>query len=60
VHWNQFDAQKLRPDAMIEHYVSEVRPFAMYRGVENVSEWEDADEILGDIRCPARASLHPP
>jgi hypothetical protein len=45
---------------MIEHYVSEVRPFAMYRGVENVSEWEDADEILGDIRCPARASLHPP
>jgi hypothetical protein len=32
---------------MIEHYVSEVRPFAMYRGVENVSEWEDADEILG-------------
>ena len=47
VHWNQYDAQKLRPDAMIEHYVSEVRPFAMYRGVENVSEWEDADEILG-------------
>ena len=30
---------------MIEHYVSEVRPFAMYRGLENVDEWEDTDEI---------------
>ena len=47
VHWNHYETQKLRPDAMIEHYVSEVRPFAMYRGVENVSEWEDADDILG-------------
>jgi hypothetical protein len=35
---------------MIEHYVTEVRPFAMYRGVENVGEWEDAEEILGKWR----------
>lgn len=47
MHWNRYDAAKLRPDAMIEHYVREVRPFAMYRGVEDVAEWEDADEILG-------------
>lgn len=47
MHWNRYDAAKLRPHVMIEHYVSEVRPFAMYRGVENVAEWEDADEILG-------------
>ncbi len=47
VHWNRYEAEKLRPDAMIEHYVTEVRPFAMYRGVENVGEWEDAEEILG-------------
>ena len=46
VHWNRYDAAKLRPDAMIEHYVTEVRPFAMYRGLENI-EWEDADDILG-------------
>jgi hypothetical protein len=31
---------------MIEHYVDEVRPFAMYRGVEDIREWEDAQEIL--------------
>src|SRR5258708_999249 len=47
VHWNRYDAGKLRPDAMIEHYVTDVRPFAMYRGAENIGEWEDADEILG-------------
>jgi hypothetical protein len=35
------------PDAMIEHYVTEVRPFAMYRGVENIDEWEDAGDVLG-------------
>lgn len=47
VHWNRYDPAKLRPDAMIEHYVTEVRPFAMYRGLENIDEWEDADDILG-------------
>jgi nitroreductase len=50
VHWNRYDATKLRPDAMIEHYVTEVRPFAMYRGLENIDEWKDADEILGKWR----------
>src|SRR6202051_1379306 len=50
VHWNRYEAEKLRPDAMIEHYVTEVRPFAMYRGVENVGEWEDAEGILGKMR----------
>lgn len=48
VHWNRYEATKLRPDAMIEHYVNEVRPFAMYRGVENIDEWEDSEEILGE------------
>lgn len=48
VHWNRYDPGKLRPDGMIEHYVSEVRPFAMYRGMENAGDWEDADEILGN------------
>jgi nitroreductase len=46
VRWNRYDAAKLRPDAMIGHYVADVRPFAMYRGMEDVGEWEDADEIL--------------
>ncbi len=50
VHWNGYDAEKIRPDAMIDHYVSEVRPFAMYRTVEDMNDWEDADEILGKWR----------
>src|SRR5260370_2422937 len=43
VPWNRAQVEKLRPDAMIEHYVEEVRPFAMYRGVEGIGEWDDAD-----------------
>jgi hypothetical protein len=48
VHWNRYEGAKLPPDAMIEHYVNEVRPFAMYRGVENIGEWKDSEEILGE------------
>ena len=47
VHWNGYDRDKMRSDAMLDHYVHEVRPFAMYRGVEDLNSWEDADEILG-------------
>src|SRR5260370_32798859 len=43
VPWNRAQVEKLRPDAMIEHYVEEVRPFAMNRGVEDIGEWDDAD-----------------
>jgi nitroreductase len=47
VHWNRYEPEKFRPDAMVEHYVAEVRPFAMYRGEEDVMRWEDADKRLG-------------
>ena len=47
VHWNGYDAEKFRPDAMVDHYVAEVRQFAMYRGVEDAAEWDDADKRLG-------------
>ena len=50
VHWNGYDASKFRPDAMVTHYVSEVRPFAMYRGEEDAAHWEDADKRLGPWR----------
>jgi nitroreductase len=46
VHWNGYDTARLRPDAMIAHYVEYVRPFAMYRGLEDMNDWEDADQIL--------------
>jgi hypothetical protein len=35
---------------MVDHYVKEVRPFAMYRSLEDIGDWEDADEILGKWR----------
>lgn len=50
VHWNGYQADKFRPDAMVDYYVSDVRQFAMYRGVENAAEWEDAEKRLGPWR----------
>ena len=51
VHWNGYDKDKLRPDAMVDHYVSEVRQFAMYRGAEDITTWDDADKRLGPWRA---------
>lgn len=47
VHWNGYDPEKFRPQAMLDHYVDEVRQFAMYRGEEDIGLWEDADKRLG-------------
>jgi nitroreductase len=49
-HWNRYEAEKFRPDAMVDYYVSDVRQFAMYRGEEDAGEWEDADKRLGPWR----------
>jgi nitroreductase len=50
VHWNGYDPDKARPDALVAHYVAEVRPFAMYRGEEDAGRWDDADKRLGPWR----------
>lgn len=50
VHWNGYAADQHRPDAMVEFYVERLRPFAMYRGQEDLRDWEDADEKLGAWR----------
>jgi nitroreductase len=47
VHWNGYQAEKFRPQAMVDHYVDGVRQFAMYRGVEDITTWDDADKRLG-------------
>ena len=49
-HWNRYEAEKFRPDAMVDYYVSDVRQFAMYRDVEDARDWEDADKRLGPWR----------
>jgi hypothetical protein len=50
VHWNRYEPEKFRPDAMVDHYVQEVRQFAMYRGEEDANKWDDADKRLGEWR----------
>ena len=50
VHWNKYEPEKFRPDAMVDHYIHEVRQFAMYRGEEDVTRWDDADKRLGPWR----------
>ena len=47
VHWNGYDPRRRRSDEMVQFYVDELRPFAMYRGSESLLEWKDADEKLG-------------
>ena len=49
-HWNRYELDKFRPNAMIDYYVSDVRQFAMYRGVENAELWDDAEKRLGPWR----------
>ena len=50
VHWNRYEPEQFRPQATIDHYVSDVRPFAMYRGDEDAGAWDDADKRLGPWR----------
>ena len=50
VHWNRYQPGQFRPDAMVDHYVTEVRQFAMYRDVEDPNAWDDADKRLGRWR----------
>lgn len=46
-HWNGYEPDKKRSDAMVRFYVDSLRPFAMYRGDADLRDWEDADEKLG-------------
>jgi len=48
VHWNGYEPTQFRPDAMVDYYVDNVRPYAMYRGVERMQEWDDFEEKAGE------------
>ncbi|MEJ8572877.1 nitroreductase family protein [Microbaculum marinum] len=50
VHWNRYDPARYRPDGLIAHYVAKLRPFAMYRGDEDMEAWDDIDEKTGEWR----------
>ncbi|MGH2915163.1 MAG: nitroreductase family protein [Solirubrobacteraceae bacterium] len=47
VHFNRFEPGQYRPQELVDHYVNEVRPFAMYRPYEEMREWSDFDERAG-------------
>ncbi|MCC6211030.1 MAG: nitroreductase family protein [Burkholderiales bacterium] len=47
LHWNRYEPEKFRRQAQIDYYLENLRPFAMYRDVERMQEWEDTDEKLG-------------
>ena len=60
LHWNRYQPEKFRPAAMVAHYVAEVRPFAMYRQVEDAGQWEDAAKRLGAWRAAYTGSTPNP
>lgn len=47
LHWNRYEPKQFRPQAQVDFYIENLRPFAMYRGLERMEEWEDASEKLG-------------
>ena len=50
VHWNRYVPEQYRPQAMVDHYIDGVRQFAMYRGAEDITTWDDAGKRLGPWR----------
>jgi nitroreductase len=46
-HFNRFEPEQYRPQPLVDHYVHEVRSFAMYRPEQRMEEWEDFQERAG-------------
>lgn len=47
-HWNRYEPRQYRPHAQVDFYESTLRPFAMYRDQEDLRDWPDFAEKLGD------------
>lgn len=48
LHWNGYQPRQYRTHEQVDFYESTLRPFAMYRDAENMGDWEDRMEKLGD------------
>jgi len=48
LHWNGFQAEQYRRHEHVDFYESTLRPFAMYRDSEDLQDWPDATDKLGD------------
>ncbi|MDF0601581.1 nitroreductase family protein [Psychromarinibacter sp. C21-152] len=47
-HWNGYEPQHYRRHAQVDFYESTLRPFAMYRDIEDLRDWDDYAQKLGD------------
>lgn len=47
-HWNRYQPEQYRRHAQVDFYESTLRPFAMYRDNENLRDWPDFAEKLGE------------
>jgi len=48
LHWNGYQPEQYRRHDQVDFYESTIRPFAMYRDEEDLRDWPDHDEKLGD------------
>ena len=48
LHWNGYSATQYRRHAQVDFYESTLRPFAMYRDVEDMRDWDDLDAKAGE------------
>ncbi len=47
-HWDRYNPEQYRRHEQVDFYESTLRPFAMYRDQEDLHDWPDFDEKLGD------------
>jgi nitroreductase len=48
MHFNGYQPSQYRPHSQVDFYESSLRPFAMYRDEENMTDWTDMDAKLGN------------
>lgn len=48
LHWNSYNPRQYRPHSQVDFYESTLRPFAMYRDQERLTDWPDFEAKLGD------------
>jgi len=51
IHWNKYEPRKYRTEEQVDFYYEKLRAFAMYRNKEDLNEWDDVDEKLGDWKA---------
>ena len=47
LHWNGYNPNQYRLHDQVDFYESTIRPFAMYRDIEEINKWHDYNEKLG-------------